>query len=464
MTETSRSTLVAGCVLLSALCCPRSGAAADDDRWIGREFTPRTTCQPMIGNRLVPLQDLPRPFKVERVSGDWLWVGQAWVKKQDVVLVEDPIEEFDVARHGDFLLVPVTIDGRKYEFLVDTASTWSVVDTTLESHLEPTGKTTRVNGSPGVPIYQLPPTHVGTSRLPVTGRAVCFDLEPFRKYSGHNIRGLLGMTFLKDKILRIDFDRGKLAVLRSPPAHQKNSFALSYSGWRLPLVTLELAPDRPVSFELDTGMHGDNCGVIGTALFATLVRTGDVTLTGREVGALTIDGEDYHRLATLKELRLGAFRHARLRFREGERNILGLGYLARFQVTFDFRNDRIYLQKGAGFDSREGEDRFGAALFRVANETYVERVWPSSPAGESGLKDGDRIVLIDGTSPSQFSLFELDKQLGVAGRLVQMVVQDDAEPRAVTVRLADWKVPSTVRREAEASPAPISAGSAGARK
>jgi hypothetical protein len=361
MTMIRRSTLVAVCVLLSALWCSRSRAPADDDRWIGHEFTPRTTCQPMIGNRPIPLQDVPLPFTVERVSGDWLWVGRAWVKKHEVVPVDSPIEEFDVARHGDILLLPVTIDGRKYEFMLDTGASWSCVDTTLRSLLDATGETVALNGRKSIPTYRLPRTHVGKSQLPVTGPAVCLDLEQFRGLTGHNIRGILGMTFLKDKVVRIDFDNGKLALLRSPPGQQDNSFAVSYSDGHLPMVKVEIGRGRTVSFKLDTGMRNSDSGNIEKPLFATLIGSGEATLTGSEVGSVTIEGEHWERLATVKECRLGAFQHADLAFCEGEQNILGLAYLARFRVTFDFPNDRIYLVKGTGFDRPRAENQLGAA-------------------------------------------------------------------------------------------------------
>jgi hypothetical protein len=194
----------------------------------------------------------------------------------------------------------------------------------------------------------------------VTGPAVCLDLEPFRKYSGHNIRGFLGMTFLNDKVVRIDFDNGKLALMRSHPGQQDNSFAISYAEGHIPMMTVDIGHGRTVSFELDTGMHTNDWGVVEKTLFAALVECGEATLTGSKVGSVTIEGEQWQRLATVKQCRLGAFQHGDLAFREGEENRLGLAYLARFRVTFDFPNDRIYLVKGTGFDRPREENRLGA--------------------------------------------------------------------------------------------------------
>ena len=99
-------------------------AASDDDRWIGREFLSKSTCRPKIGTgrRSCWNGHAAKSFRVQKVQGDWLWTGQAWVKKQDVVAAAEPIEEFTVARNGRLLIVPVEIDGREYPFIVDTGS------------------------------------------------------------------------------------------------------------------------------------------------------------------------------------------------------------------------------------------------------------------------------------------------------------------------------------------------------
>src|SRR5438045_6490262 len=41
------------------------------------------------------------------------------------------LSEFNVARDGDFLFLPVTLQGKKYLFLIDTGATWNVYDRSL---------------------------------------------------------------------------------------------------------------------------------------------------------------------------------------------------------------------------------------------------------------------------------------------------------------------------------------------
>jgi Aspartyl protease len=76
------------------------------------------------------------------------------------------IEEFDVAHDGDALCVPVTLQGKKYLFLVDTGASHNVFDLSL-----PLGKPQREVkvGTPQGPlpvrIYESPDASLGKLNL-----------------------------------------------------------------------------------------------------------------------------------------------------------------------------------------------------------------------------------------------------------------------------------------------------------
>ncbi len=62
---------------------------------------PKLSCQPMIGNRPVPHYFFDMPAEVRQVSGDWLWIGRAWVKKKDVVSLDTALAYYtDALRTG----------------------------------------------------------------------------------------------------------------------------------------------------------------------------------------------------------------------------------------------------------------------------------------------------------------------------------------------------------------------------
>jgi tetratricopeptide (TPR) repeat protein len=55
---------------------------------------------PIAGARLrrlekeTSLRDVPAPFIVRKIDGNWLWVGRAWIKRSDVIPIEKAIEYY----------------------------------------------------------------------------------------------------------------------------------------------------------------------------------------------------------------------------------------------------------------------------------------------------------------------------------------------------------------------------------
>jgi C-terminal processing protease CtpA/Prc len=86
---------------------------------------------------------------------------------------------------------------------------------------------------------------------------------------------------------------------------------------------------------------------------------------------------------------------------------LGLQLLSRYIATFDFPNDRLYLENGRRFDEPERFGWCGMALFRTGGTIRVKEILPDSPADAVALKVGDEILQIDEQAASSMSLFEI---------------------------------------------------------
>ncbi|HJT36366.1 MAG TPA: tetratricopeptide repeat protein [Pirellulales bacterium] len=64
------------------------GTAAERD-WQGETVMVKETAIPQVGAKKFRWNDIPMPATVEKVNGQWLWLGVAWVKQDEVLLLDD---------------------------------------------------------------------------------------------------------------------------------------------------------------------------------------------------------------------------------------------------------------------------------------------------------------------------------------------------------------------------------------
>ena len=110
---------------------------------------------------------------------------------------ETLLQRFAVNRAGDYLLVPVQIEGKKRLFAVDTGCSCTVLDKTLISgdpiKIATIGTTSGVGQ---IKLYGLSGATIGNIPL-VVDQVAALDLKPIQELAGLQIEGLLGMDFLR---------------------------------------------------------------------------------------------------------------------------------------------------------------------------------------------------------------------------------------------------------------------------
>jgi hypothetical protein len=317
--------------------------------------------------------------------------GQKPVKNPQI------LEQFDVHEDGDALLVPITIKGQTFSFLLDTGSSSTIFDMTLRGLL---GKRAVVaslispNGVTTSETFEPPAAKLGRIDLELPGPVPARDLKMYRSISGHPIYGILGLDFLRRHIIQIDFDNKKLAILDSATT-AISSLPIRYDENRLPRVNISLQGWGEEAFVIDTGMVGPGSGAARIEMIQKLARrklAAPVThlLTQSELGVQAL--EDWHVARTS----LGNFCHEKLIYTGAKECILGLTYWTRYRVTLDFPNERLYLEPGRRFAFPDSKDLSGMHLLRLEGKTIVASLDEDCAAIKTGIQLGDEIACIDG--------------------------------------------------------------------
>lgn len=376
---------------------------------------------------------------------------------------EFPIEYSE--EHAVRLVVPVTIGGVDYRFAIDTGATHTTFDARLQSLLGKRMRTTRFltpGGARAQATYTAPQAFI--ERLPLSPlNKVTIDDVAARFQSGdsHRVDGILGMDALPKCVLHLDFDRGALSFHDAVPNNAGARVEL-VRGAPVPLFDAVLEGLGTRSFIIDTGFEGELA--VPSADFAA-VAAARQPATGATVPVFTPAGPRTSQWTVLNSrFSTGAYSHRNLVLfdvpsSDDALNLVGLDYLSRYIVTFDFQNSAIYLRPGATFSAfRPGAGLLGVRLARAGSDVVILSVRPRSRAAGFGLLANDVLKKINGEPTESMRDADIVRRLSGRGRklfLEFLRVKDGAEPW-MTIEDLPQRTPTPLNAEANRI-APISA-------
>jgi hypothetical protein len=332
---------------------------------------------------------------------------------------DNVIESFKISGNGDVLLIPVQIGTQRCKFILDTGAVTNVFDTSLEGVLETT-KYVTMRASKEYPLYRSPTASVGDSALPLEGLAVCQDLSQMRKLSGWDFRGIVGTQFLQKYVIQVDFDGGRLSFLRSAKDVGRERIRFVPDPYGRPSVNVGLAGAAATPFLVDTGNCEFTNGTLTSSTVDALVKADAISIAAKRAVALGPNGFETGRHGTVDYVLFAGHRHDQQPFNEGNVNALGLGYLSRFLVTFDFPGGAMYVEKANGFNKSFPDDENG---LQIAIRNGVVEISDAATDGlgfRSGIRRGDQILKVNGESPLQFSHRDLFVKLNHSSEGVRL--------------------------------------------
>ncbi len=257
------------------------------------------------------------------------------------------LEQFDMAATGWGIVLPVRFEGKVYEFVLDTGASFNAFDEVFRPYLGASVGTKKAllvgDKAPRVvELFAAPDAYLGNLSLKTAEPVVCLDFSTLRRLSGRKVAGLIGMSFLKDYFVDIDFDMRLVEFCRKVDESDRiiPNPPRSEGSQPIPPEVLVTLPTGPELFMLDTG--DSDVGAIAGATFDKLVEGGWMALVGT---ATSGSPKGRHRWVTgrLRTFTFQNVEHGDLVFKRSKPSRLGFRVLSRYNIRCDFPHGRMHL-------------------------------------------------------------------------------------------------------------------------
>ncbi len=284
-----------------------------------------------------------------------------------------------------------------------------------------------------------------------------FPLSEMSKVEGLPVSGIIGYELLKRLIAEIDYDGGMINFTTP------SEFVAPQDAVAIPFTFESETPQiegkidgLPGLFTIDTGSRSTldlNAPFVAEhGLLAKHPKAIEAT-TGWGVG-----GAAKSRVTRMAKLELGtgpagtgsiavenlvtgfSLQKKGAMAKSNLAGNIGGGLLKRFDVTFDYGKQVMYLKPNGNAKNRDAYDRAGMWLLTDPEGLRVKDVTAGGPAEKAGLKIEDLILSIDGKKAAEIALPDLRIRLAndpVGSKVTLTVRGKDGKERAVGVVLRD---------------------------
>jgi hypothetical protein len=370
------------------------------------------------------------------------------------------LAQFKIERNAEEILLPVELEGKEYLFKLDTGSSATLFDISLKHKLRKPKGTVKAQTRAGTIDFELfdaPKAFLGPLSLKDCRTVGVVDLEPASSALERKHHGVIGMNFLKKHVVQVDFDKGMVSFLKSKsdkgifsflwPSKNKHpewgqQISIRYeSGSGIARIKAEVYYTK-VDFTIDTGyVHvvgrrdlpiAHSTGELESSVFKKL--RSRIQFDPKQLTVTTGKGKtasDFNKAAAVSRFSIGALEYEDVIFHESDKSVLGINFLSRHLVTFDFPNRKMYLKKGPYFDNPSplwlAPKDLGFTIRRKQNDIFVSEVDPNGPAHAKGIRQKDIIIRVGDQDVASCSLTGL----------LPLISQKDKEKLTITIKRDD---------------------------
>ena len=332
----------------------------------------------------------------------------------------------------NLIIIPLHINGKgPYNFILDTGVGPLII--TEPSLLDTLGlknlRTTKIYGlgegeeieafitsELNVKVKEASIQHIPTAIL----KKDVFNLS---SYLGKEIHGIIGYYFFNSFVVKINYSTKRLAF-SSPLAKTKKKgtkFPIEIQN-KKPYVMVDLLTPQQKNIKakliIDCGAsHALSMEALDGAAFPLPDSTIEANL------GIGLSGPITGHVGRIPQLSIGKYSFknilsgfpayeavaAQIGYNTQNGN-LGAEFLRRFDTTYDYQNNAIYLKPNQAYKANFDHDMSGIEVYIDPNNKkryFIGRIEPGSPAEKAGFKEQDEIVSLDFKWIVLFSLEEV---------------------------------------------------------
>jgi predicted aspartyl protease len=307
----------------------------------------------------------------------------------------------------ELICTKVKVFGEEALFVIDTGASMTILDRRFENRLGKRRDDARPVQTPtgiiSMASYDSPVMKIvtGDTEMDLSVAAVGIaDLRIFLTATDQPIAGFIGMDFLKKHVLRVNIDEGYAALVHAPrdtPAEMKH---ISFDKLNLPTVRLRISDDQFHEFPLDTG-NCNQCLSLGLPLFRKLKQKGRIIADG---GSVVVGAAGFANAQPgfLDHAEMGNIVLRNVVVSSGQLNLIGLQFLERFEVEFDFPNRKAYFRPGKRLQNppRKNLSHFGV---KIVDDKLVV-IGCRGIAEDAGIRVDDVLVRINGRPAREMTI------------------------------------------------------------
>jgi hypothetical protein len=357
---------------------------------------------------------------------------------------------------NNHLIIPVSVKGSRFEVILDTGmpiSSLLLYGTEDVERLDLSYGPMRVRvggaGGDGEPLEASlahgAAVDIGKARMK---NATVLVLPPIQRLMSYH-DGVIGAAIFDSFVVQIDYDEQRIHLhdpeTYSPPDdvavlpvtfRHRIPFAkvrvTTGEGREIPLeVAVDLGASHAISLNIDTD---ERLAVPDKALRTVVGRGVGGEIRGQvgRVGSLAFAGFTFvDVVATFPDAE-----HQHPGGMDSKNGNLGSGMLKRFNVTFDYPNERMLLAPNERFEEPFEWDMSGMRLEPLATTGLrVEDLIANSPAEKAGLAVGDVVTHVNGRPASERNLFELKKLMQQDGAVLEITATRNGKPLELKLKL-----------------------------